>query len=430
MKQDGGSLKILDRAHALECIGTSVHGQQIGYGIRRVLQEWDVHPPYNSDCCCDRTPMNESARSAPPKQPRSATEFILAEFERWILSEGLPAYRARQVFEWIFRHRALHYGEMSSLSKSLRDRLAGSLPIASTEVVHHQNSIDGTIKLLLRLHDGENIETVMIPEEHRRTVCISSQVGCGMGCIFCASGLLGLKRHLSAGEIVEQVLHVQRVLPENERVSHLVFMGMGEPLGNYKNLDRAMQVLQAEWGCGIGARHMTVSTVGLLGQARLLARHHPQVTLAISLHAPNDEIRKQVVPTAKKITIGDLIGGAKEYFDSTGRKITFEYCLMGGMNCEPRHAEELARRLNGLNCYLNVIPLNPVPAIPLRVPSEEEIRTFVAILRSAGIEVAVRRQRGADIDAACGQLRLQKSRAPVPLQAPRDTACSRLKTQD
>lgn len=345
---------------------------------------------------------------SPPSQKfRSVSDLALAQFEGWVKAQAMPAYRARQIFEWIYHHRAIDYHEMTSLPQDLRERLASAIPVVSSRVLHQQLSSDGTLKLLLELHDGQTIETVMIPEESRRTVCLSSQVGCGMGCVFCASGLLGFKRQISAGEIVEQVLHVRRALPDKDRVSHLVFMGMGEPLGNYTNLDRAIEIFQAEWGCGIGARHMTISTVGLLGQARRLALDHPQVTLAISLHAPNDEIRRQIVPTTKKVTVQDLVQGAREYFESTGRKITFEYCLIGGLNSKKEHAEELSERLRGLNCYINVIPLNPVEAIALPVPSEQEIREFVRVLRDAGIEVAVRRQRGADIDAACGQLRLK-----------------------
>ena len=350
------------------------------------------------------------------KQPRSLSELTLDEFEEWVKGQGLPAYRARQVFEWVFEHGVSDYQEMTNLSRRLREQLAGQLPALSSKVAHEQKSADGTLKLLVRLHDGESLETVMIPDGERRTVCISSQVGCGMGCVFCASGLFGLKRQLSAGEIVEQVLHMRRAMHEGERVSHLVFMGMGEPLGNYSSLERAIRIFNADWGCGIGRRHMTVSTVGMLGQAKKLARDHPQVTLAISLHAPNDDIRRKIVPTAKKVTVDDLIEGAREYFRQTGRKITFEYCLLGGLNSRREHAVELADRLRDLNCYVNLIPWNPVDEIDLKAPTEDEVEVFAKLLRSAGAEVAIRRQRGADIDAACGQLKLKEETLPI-LQA-------------
>ena len=340
--------------------------------------------------------------------PKSLTDLSLDAFASQFRSRGLPEFRAKQAFEWVYQHRASDYAEMTNLPKRLREELSAELPVFTTEVVTRQESADGTLKLLIRLDDGETVETVMIPEGNRRTVCVSSQVGCGMGCTFCASGILGLRRQLSTGEIVEQVLHVRRALPEGERVSNLVFMGMGEPLGNYRNLSRAITIFQAKWGCGIGKRHMTVSTVGMLHRTARLAREHPQVTLAISLHAPNDEIRSKVVPSLKHVTLPDLIAGAVEHFEATGRKPTFEYCLISGLNAEPEHAVELAQRLGDLNCYVNIIPLNPVEGIEMRAPSPREVGAFAETLREAGIEVAVRKRRGTDIDAACGQLKLKQ----------------------
>jgi len=336
--------------------------------------------------------------------------MTLDEFRERVSAAGLPGYRAKQVFEWVYVHRAAEYAEMTNLPKALRAELSRELPVFTSRADREQVSSDGTVKFLIRLHDGETVETVMIPDGERRTVCLSTQAGCAVGCSFCASGLLGLQRNLSTGEIVEQVLHVRRAIPADERVSNLVFMGMGEPLANYRNLRDAITILNARWGGDIGKRHMTVSTVGLLNGAKRLARDHPQVTLAISLHAPNDEIRRQIVPMPDAVTVQNLIGGAQEYFEATGRKPTFEYCLIGDVNCRPEHAAELAQRLEGLNCYVNVIPLNPVPEILLRAPTKAESGAFAEVLREEGIEVVVRRQRGVDVGASCGQLRLRAKR--------------------
>jgi 23S rRNA (adenine2503-C2)-methyltransferase len=366
--------------------------------------------------------MNHTSETR-DERPQSLTCLTLDEFEDCVTSEGQPTYRAGQVFQWVYGHRAADYDDMTNLPKSLREQLRQEMPVFSTTVALEQVSADGTIKLLIRLHDGETVETVMIPEDGRRTVCLSTQVGCGVGCRFCASGLSGLRRNLSVGEIIEQVLHVRRAMARDDRVSNVVFMGMGEPLANYASLSKAITILNAKWGCDIGKRHITVSTVGLLSQAKRLARDHPQVTLAISLHAPNDEIRRQIVPTNDRMTVQDLIAAATEYFDMTGRKPTFEYCLIGGLNCRPEHAQELAARLQGLTCYVNLIPINAVPGIPFGPPSGDEVQEFAEMLRGAGVEVAVRRQRGADIDASCGQLRLKQG-ASQSAAIPRDTAHS------
>lgn len=339
--------------------------------------------------------------------PESVTCLSLDQFTEWMKEKGHPTFRAKQIFEWLYQHRVGEYSEMTNLSIGLREALVSSAPLFSSKVNTTQHSSDGTIKVLIELHDGEKVETVMIPEGKRRTVCVSSQVGCGMGCVFCASGLYGMKRQLSAGEIIEQVLHIRRAMDSEERVSNIVFMGMGEPLANYSNLDLSIRAFQAEWGCGIGKRHMTVSTVGLLTRAKKLAEDHPQVTLAISLHGPNDKIRNQVVPTIPHITVNDLIVAAREFFEETHRKPTFEYCMIGNLNSAKEHARELAFRLRGLECYVNLIPLNPVDEIPLDEPTRDDLNAFAAILREQGIEVAIRKRRGADIDAACGQLKLK-----------------------
>jgi 23S rRNA (adenine2503-C2)-methyltransferase len=339
--------------------------------------------------------------------PESVTCLSLDQFTEWIKEKGHPTFRAKQIFEWLYQHRVGEYSEMTNLSIGLREALVSAAPLFSSKVNTTQHSSDGTIKILIELHDGEKVETVMIPEGKRRTVCVSSQVGCGMGCVFCASGLYGMKRQLSAGEIIEQVLHIRRAMDAEERVSNIVFMGMGEPLANYRNLDLSIRAFQAEWGCGIGKRHMTVSTVGLLPRAKKLAEDHPQVTLAISLHGPNNKIRNRVVPTTPHLTVDDLIMAARDYFKETHRKPTFEYCMIGNLNSAKEHARELAFRLRGLECYVNLIPLNPVDEIPLDEPARDEVNSFAAILREQGIEVAIRRRRGADIDAACGQLKLK-----------------------
>jgi 23S rRNA (adenine2503-C2)-methyltransferase len=287
----------------------------------------------------------------------------------------------------------------------VRGHLAEKFEIAPLPKVFHQKSIDGTQKFLFRLYDGKTIESVLIPAEDRLTICISSQVGCAMGCVFCASGLDGVVRNLTAGEIVEQMLRLARLLPAEERLSHIVVMGMGEPLANLQNLLAALGEATSPTGLGIGHRRITISTVGLPPAIRRLAELDSRFQLAVSLHAPNDHLRTELVLVNKNIGLEAIIEAADHYFEVSGRRLTFEYVLLGGINDQPQHAHKLAKLLSGRLALLNVIPYNPVAGLPYHAPTRAAQQRFLEILREAGINVQVRERKGDEINAACGQLR-------------------------
>jgi 23S rRNA (adenine2503-C2)-methyltransferase len=329
------------------------------------------------------------------------------ELAHWCQVSGEQPYRADQIRKWIFGKRVADYESMTDLSAGLRKKLAESFAILSSRVARHQTSCDGTEKLLLELSDGENVECVLMREDERRTVCISTQVGCGLGCVFCASGLLGLSRNLSAGEIVEQILHVDRLLPPLERITNVVVMGMGEPLANLANLLKALATLDEKGGLGMGARRITISTVGLPEKMRELAHAGKPYNLAVSLHAPNDALRNELVPVNQKIGILEVLRAADEFFDQTGRRVTYEYVILGGRNDSVELARELAALLRGRNAHVNLIPMNTVSELPFHDPAAERLRAFVEVLDQSGVTATVRKRKGADIDAACGQLRLQ-----------------------
>jgi len=274
-----------------------------------------------------------------------------------------------------------------------------------TQVTRHLESSDGTHKLLLRLQDGQLIECVLIQEAERHTACISTQVGCGMGCVFCASGLNGLERNLTVGEILEQLIRLRNLLPAEQRLTHIVVMGMGEPLANLDNLVDALDVAGAKEGVGIGARHITISSVGLPAKIRRLADLGKQYHLAVSLHAPNDALRTEIVPTNDKTGLADILEAADYFFERTGRQVTFEYVLLSGINDRVENARELAQRLEGRHAHVNLIPFNDVDGLSFRRPTDEALANFVAALRRAGVSVKVRKRKGSEIDAACGQLR-------------------------
>ena len=323
----------------------------------------------------------------------------------WLTEQQFPAYRSKQIRRWLYQGRAGSFNAMSDLPKKLRDQIEKDYTIWTTKVVKHQKSKDGTEKLLLELADGGRIECVLLKEENRRTICISSQVGCAMGCVFCASGLDGVDRNLTSGEILEQMLRLQRLLPEQERLSHIVVMGMGEPLANLDRLLPALDQASAGDGLGISARRITISTVGLPKAIKRLADLNSRYHLAVSLHAPNDQLRDEIVPVNSNIGINKIIESADHYFDVSSRRLTFEYVLLGDINDQPEHAHQLAKLLQSRNILLNVIPYNPVAGLPYRTPSSKTISEFRAILLRANINVQFRQRKGDDIDAACGQLR-------------------------
>nr|WP_231930918.1 23S rRNA (adenine(2503)-C(2))-methyltransferase RlmN [Botrimarina hoheduenensis] len=341
---------------------------------------------------------------------------------------GLPAYRVKQVRRWLFEGRAESWDAMSNLPKPLRSKLAEELPLWSTSVARHTAADDGTEKLLLALDGGGRIECVLLREKVRRgaaaagsvrrTMCISTQVGCGMGCVFCASGLDGVERNLSRGEIIEQVLRLQHRMAPDERLSHLVIMGMGEPLANLDNLLAALADISSAEGLGISGRRITISTVGLPAAIRRLAREAPQYRLAISLHAPNDELRNRIVPVNDKIGIEAIMAAADEFYTVSGRRLTFEYVLLDEINDRPEHAHQLVRLLRERNALLNVIPYNPVAGLPYRTPSREAQQEFERVLTDGGVPVKFRHRKGDKINAACGQLRRSTPAEATPLVIP------------
>ncbi len=332
---------------------------------------------------------------------------------QWVSEAHVPVYRTGQVRKWLFEKRAGDWESMTDLAKAMRVDLAGRFRLWSSTVARHTQSDDGTEKLLLSLADGGQIECVLLRDRDRRTICISTQVGCGMGCVFCASGLDGVERNLTTGEIVEQMLLLQRLMGPEERLGHIVVMGMGEPLANLDRLMPALDEARREDGLGISARRITISTVGLPPAIDRLARHEANYRLAISLHAPNDELRNQLVPVNKNIGLAAIMASADRYFDESGRRLTFEYVLLADLNDAPEHARQLGRLLAGREALLNVIPYNPVAGLPYRTPTAERRQAFRAILEDAGIRVKFRHRKGDRIDAACGQLRRSQLSPPV-----------------
>lgn len=320
-----------------------------------------------------------------------------------------PAYRASQILEWVYQRAATSYEQMSNLPKGLRGRLESELPLYESMVVAQQESRDGTIKRLLRWRDSATSECVLIPDDERRTACISTQVGCPVGCVFCASGVGGMQRQLTAGQIVEQAMRIRELCEPDYRLSNVVFMGLGEPLANYAATVHALRTINAEWGMGIGARKITVSTVGLPTQMRRLADEKLQITLALSLHAPTDELRKQLIPWAERVTIDSLVDAANYYFEKTGREITLEYILLADVNDSREHALALATASKRMRSNVNLIAYNPVKGLPYDRPTDDTVVQFLDVLRSRGVNAHVRTSRGLDIDGACGQLRRRET---------------------
>jgi len=340
--------------------------------------------------------------------PPPVTECSLEELEIVLRELGQPPYRARQVFSWVHRKGVAGYAEMTDLPRPLRDALAARSPVRGSRLVESHLSRDSTRKLLIELADGERVECVVIPEPPRLTVCVSTQVGCAVGCVFCASGAGGVVRNLTAGEIVEQILWL------GERPTHVVVMGMGEPLHNVANLLRALDLIQSPSGLDLGARRITVSTSAPRRGFEAFLASGPRIQLAISVHTATDELRRKLVPGGGTASIAELSEMARRWFVKTGRDVTFEYVLIDSVNDRPADAAGLAE-LCGRHRNLNLIPMNPVPFAPnLRAPPRERVAAFVAILKAAGVVVHLRRRRGDDVAAACGQLRLSRAAGPTP----------------
>ncbi|WP_432800130.1 23S rRNA (adenine(2503)-C(2))-methyltransferase RlmN [Poriferisphaera sp. WC338] len=350
---------------------------------------------------------------------------------------GLAGFRAKQILEWVYTKFVSDPATMTNLSQKDRALISEHFSFEHGKIIRHQLATDGTQKLLidwsLESHADENTtdtnplqvlgqespesqtECVMIPSQNqsgtvRKTACISSQMGCPVGCKFCASGISGLDGNLTAGQIVQQVWQLSR-LPEVERISNIVFMGMGEPLANFNAVLKAIKIINAPWGMGVGARKITVSTVGLPAQIKRLAKLELPVTLAISLHAPNDEIRRELIPWAEYVTIAQLLDAAHEYFEVSGREITLEYILLGGVNDQPEHARELAKLAKQIRCNINLIRYNEVKGMPYTRPMDQDVLDFQQILAATGINTHIRASRGRDIAAACGQLRHEHAKS-------------------
>lgn len=345
------------------------------------------------------------------------SEFTVVGLTREELAErlaglGAPAYRADQVMRWVYHRDARSFEEMTNLPESLRRRLAEVAEVGRLEVTALQRSPDAaTAKLLLRLKDGESVETVLLRHDYGTSVCVSSQVGCAMGCRFCASTRGGLVRSLRAGEMVAEVLEAQSVAGPEVRVSHVVVMGMGEPLANLDAVLRFLRLLHSGEGLGISYRNMTVSTCGLVPQIERLAEEGLPLTLAVSLHAPNDALRSRLMPINRKYPLSELMPACSAYAEKTGRRVTFEYALVAGENDHLSQAQELSQLLRGMLCHVNLIPLNEVPESGFERSSPARVEEFRSILARAGVPVTVRREMGSEIEAACGQLRQRVGKA-------------------
>ncbi len=342
--------------------------------------------------------LKESVYSLQPKQ-----------LEEWLKENDEKPFRAAQIFDWLYHKRVKTFEEMSNLSKGLREKLEASFALTTLSTIIQQESKDGTIKFLFQLQDGYSIETVLMRHEYGNSVCVTTQVGCRIGCTFCASTLGGLKRHLLAGEIVEQVVKVQQTLDEvGERVSHIVIMGIGEPFDNYDAMMNFLKVINHEKGLNIGARHITVSTSGIVPKIYQFADEQLQINFAVSLHAPNQEARQKLMPIARAYKLDELMEAVRYYTQKTGRRVTFEYGLMSGENDSVEIAEELSALIKGLKCHVNLIPVNYVPERDYVRTSRSQIFAFEKTLKKNGINVTIRREQGSDIAAACGQLRAQE----------------------
>ncbi len=338
---------------------------------------------------------------------RTVLDLSRDELAATLAAWGEPAYRGRQVWEWIWEHLVDDYSAMTNLPAPLRKRLEQALPLVVPEAGGMQLDADeGTEKVLLTLSDGEAIETVLMREGERRTVCVSTQVGCPLGCRFCATGTRGYSRDLSAGEIASQVLHfARRLATSGQRVTHVVFMGMGEPLLNYDATLKAIRMLHEPQGLGIGARRITVSTIGVVPGIRRLAGEGLELGLAISLHAADDRTRMKLVPAGRRWSLRSVLAAAEGYARVTGRRVTYEYVLLSGVNDGPPQARALVRVLRGRLAHVNLIPFNPAPGLPFQRPSLVAVDLFRRILVEGGVDATVRYSRGTKILAGCGQLR-------------------------
>lgn len=349
-----------------------------------------------------------------PKLKESIYSLRPDELQQWLKDNGEKPFRAGQIYEWLYNKRVKTFEEMSNLSKGLREKLEENFALTTLSTLVKQESKDGTIKFLFQLQDGYSIETVLMRHDYGNSVCVTTQVGCRIGCTFCASTLGGLKRHLLAGEIVEQVVKVQQTLDEvGERVSSIVIMGIGEPFDNYDAMMNFLKIINNDKGLNIGARHITVSTSGIVPKIYQFADEQLQINFAVSLHAPNQEARQKLMPIARAYKIDELLEAVRYYTKKTGRRVSFEYGLMSGENDSVEIANELADLIKGIKCHVNLIPINYVPERDYVRTSRSSIFAFERALKERGVNVTIRREQGADIAAACGQLRAQERQDEV-----------------
>ncbi len=333
-------------------------------------------------------------------------DFTITRLKEYLVNNGFKAFSADQLFKWVYEQQVFDYEQMTNISKELREFLNSNIEIADLGIESVQESEDGTVKYLFKLQDGSLIETVLMTYEYGKSVCVTSQVGCNMGCTFCASGLLRKKRNLEVFELVSQITSVQN--HQGIKVSHIVVMGTGEPFDNYDNVMDFIRVVNYNKGLQIGSRHITVSTCGIVPKIYAYAKEEIRTNLAISLHAANDELRTKLMKINKTYPIMDIIKACNVYFDATGRRITFEYILLKGVNDSIAQANELSDLIRGMNAYVNLIPYNPVNEFNYQKTDQQVAQRFYTQLLKRGINVTMRREQGSDIDAACGQLRYQK----------------------
>lgn len=340
---------------------------------------------------------------------QSLYDFTYEQMRDLAESFGWKKFRGHQIFQWIYRERVTDFDAMTNLSKDTREILKAHYSIDPLRLVRKQVSHDGTTKFLFATEDGSLLESVMMVFDYGKSVCVSSQVGCNMGCAFCASGLTKKKRDLTSGEMVAQVLKIQRELDKtNDRLSHIVVMGTGEPFDNYENLMTFLETVNHDRGLGIGSRHITVSTCGIVPRIYDFSKAHTQYNLAISLHAPNQALRQELMPVSKAYPLDELMEAIRFYGQENNRRLTFEYILLKGVNDQPEHARQLAKLLKGLNAYVNLIPYNSVDEKQFKSVKHDEAMVFYDLLMKNHVRATIRKEHGQDIDAACGQLRINE----------------------
>ena len=340
---------------------------------------------------------------------QSLYDFTYEQMRDLAESFGWKKFRGHQIFQWLYRERVTDFDAMTNLSKDTREILKAHYSIDPLRLVRKQVSHDGTTKFLFATEDGSLLESVMMVFDYGKSVCVSSQVGCNMGCAFCASGLTKKKRDLTSGEMVAQVLKIQRELDKtNDRLSHIVVMGTGEPFDNYENLMTFLETVNHDRGLGIGSRHITVSTCGIVPRIYDFSKAHTQYNLAISLHAPNQALRQELMPVSKAYPLDELMEAIRFYGKENNRRLTFEYILLKGVNDQPEHARQLAKLLKGLNAYVNLIPYNSVDEKQFKSVKHDEAMVFYDLLMKNHVRATIRKEHGQDIDAACGQLRINE----------------------